>query len=222
MKQKITRHSKAAIFVHWTVAISTFLLLFSGFGQMPMYKRYNVVNIPGLSWADNYLITIQIHYIAAAILIFAVVFHLIYHCKVGERAIIPRRGDVKESIQIVKAMFGFGEEPKSDKFLAEQRLAYIFIGINILALIISGFIKVIQNIDPLLLPHNIYTLSTAIHNLATIMLIAGIAAHLMAFIIKENRPLFLTMFTGKVDYEYVKHRHSKWYDKLKKNNGIDV
>lgn len=41
-----------------------------------------------------------------------------------ETAAVPRRGDLKESLLIILAMFGFGEEPKSHKFLAEQRLAY--------------------------------------------------------------------------------------------------
>jgi len=46
VKKKIKRHGLSVIFVHWAVAISTFVLIFSGFGQMPLYKRYMVDHLP--------------------------------------------------------------------------------------------------------------------------------------------------------------------------------
>jgi cytochrome b subunit of formate dehydrogenase len=48
------------------------------------------------------------------------------------------------------------------------------------------------------------------------MIIVGIIAHLAAFIFKANRPLLPGMFTGYVDEEYVRKRHSLWYEKLQK------
>ena len=41
---------------------------------------------------------------------------------------------------IIKSMFGFGEEPKSDKYLAEQRLAYGYMIFSFALIIITGVI----------------------------------------------------------------------------------
>ncbi|KUO50264.1 MAG: hypothetical protein APF76_11165 [Desulfitibacter sp. BRH_c19] len=214
-QNKVKRHSLSVIIVHWSVAISTFLLFFSGIGQMPMYRRYGLVNVPGFSWADNFVINSQIHYAAAILLILAVVYHIVYHMSLKQFDIFPRRGDLKESYLIVKAMLGFGKEPPSDKYLAEQRLAYFFIGVNLLTLIITGVIKIYKNYN-VGVNYDFMTWVTALHNLATFLLLFGIMGHLAAFIFKENRPLLRGMFTSKVDLNYVKHRHGIWYQKLNK------
>lgn len=53
--------------------------LFSGFGNMPIYKRYYIANIPGLGWSGNFYINLYIHYIAGALLLaIATYFTLVY------------------------------------------------------------------------------------------------------------------------------------------------
>jgi len=39
-----------------------FMLLLSGFAQMPIFKRYYIADIPGLGWLANYGVTHMIHY----------------------------------------------------------------------------------------------------------------------------------------------------------------
>ena len=51
-KESIKRHSGLVRFTHWAVALSGLALLFSGFGHLPMYKRYNIIQLPGLAWSD--------------------------------------------------------------------------------------------------------------------------------------------------------------------------
>jgi len=53
-----------------------------------------------------------------------------------------------------------------------------------------------------------------IHNLFTVILLLSIIVHLLAFLLKDNRPLAASMFTGKIDRDYVIHRHSKWWQKM--------
>lgn len=50
------------------------LLTLSGFGQMPIFKRYYIADIPGLGWLAQFYVTHQIHYLAAAALIFMVFY----------------------------------------------------------------------------------------------------------------------------------------------------
>jgi hypothetical protein len=40
-------------------------LTLSGFGQMPIFKRYYVADIPGLGWLAEFFVTHYIHYLGA-------------------------------------------------------------------------------------------------------------------------------------------------------------
>ena len=213
-RKKIKRHGLSVLLVHWTVAISTFVLIFSGLGQMPLYKRYMLDHLPGLSWVSDFSVTLSIHYWAATILIFAIAYHIVFHVTRREFDMLPRRGDMKQSAQIIMAVFGFGKEPENDKYLAEQRLAYVFIGFSLLILVFTGTIKVLKNLPDINFSEGFIYWVTQIHNLGTLMIIIGIVIHLGAFIFKENWPMLPGIFTGKIDLEYAKRRHSIWYDRV--------
>lgn len=46
---------------------SIVMLVFSGLGQMPLYKRYYISDIPGLAWTSDFFIQHVLHYVAAAL-----------------------------------------------------------------------------------------------------------------------------------------------------------
>lgn len=209
--KRIRRQSLSNRFVHWLTASSIFLLILSGLGQLPLYSRYNVAKLPGGQWLVEYFNTLYLHYIAAILLIFIVMYHIVFHLIRKEFDIIPKKGDLKKSYLIIKAMITRGKEPEGDKYLAEQRIAYLFIGVNVLLLLITGIIKMLKNSPSLKMPYEVIMWSAHIHNLATVLLILGIIAHLAAFIFKENRKLLSGMFTGYVKENYAKHRHSLWF-----------
>ncbi|NSL50845.1 formate dehydrogenase subunit gamma [Calidifontibacillus erzurumensis] len=217
-EKKILRQSLSNRIVHWLTAISIFLLIISGLGQMPLYKRYNITKLPGAEWLGNYFDTLVLHYIAAIMLLFIVFYHIVLHVIRKEFDIWPKRGDLIQSFLIIKAMITKGKEPESDKYLAEQRLAYLFIGANIMLLIITGIIKIVKNIPGFTMPNIVIFWTAHIHNFATFLLIFGIIGHLAAFLFKENRALLPGMFSGYVKESYVKHRHSLWYKKLKEKD----
>ena len=55
------------------------IALFSGFGNMPIYKRYYISSIPGLGWSGNFYINLNLHYISGFILLgLALYFSLVY------------------------------------------------------------------------------------------------------------------------------------------------
>ena len=54
---------------HWLYGIGIGLALFSGFGQMPIYKRYYLTDIPGLGWAADFYTTASLHYLAVALVL---------------------------------------------------------------------------------------------------------------------------------------------------------
>lgn len=213
-KKKILRQPLSNRIVHWGTAISIFMLIITGIGQMPVYSRYMLVQPFGTKWLTSYEITLWVHYIFAALLMFFVAYHIVYHVIRKEFAILPRKGDVKGSFLIFKAMLLRKEEPPSDKYLPEQRLAYAFFAFSIGLVIITGMIKVIKNIMGIQPTDGILLWGALLHNIAMVLIIIAIVLHLAAFIVKENRKLLPGMFTGYVDYDYVKKRHKIWYDKL--------
>lgn len=214
-RKQILRQPVVNRLVHWLVALSTFSLFFSGFGQMPLYKRYMLSEVPGMAWTADYGVTLLLHYIGAAVLIFALSFHVWYHGLLRRAfGFLPRRGDVHESALIIRAMVTGRGEPPSLKYLAEQRLAYAGIGIALLLVVLSGSVKVVKNLPGVGLPELVVEAATMLHNASAILLLLLIVAHLAAFLAPSNRKLVGAMFHGKVDRDYVEHRHTLWYREL--------
>lgn len=213
-RNRVTRHGLSVLLVHWIVALATFVLIFSGFGQIPLYKRYMIDLIPGLSWTSDFSVTLVIHYWAAALLMGAVAYHLVFHGIRREFDMLPRRGDLRESGRIILATLGFGEEPESDKYLAEQRLAYAFIALSLALVIVTGVLKVLKNLPSLNYSEEFTFWITLLHNIGTFLVMIGVVVHLGAFLFKTNWPLLPGIFTGKVDREYAKRRHGLWYRRI--------
>lgn len=206
----ITRHAFSVRASHWLFAISSLLLIFSGIGFMPLYGRFSLDALPGLHWVSDFAAQMTLHYSAAMLFVGTGLFHLCYHWRRGEKALLPRRGDIKASWQIIRAMLTGKEEPPHDKFLAEQRLAWAGFAVTAIALTASGYFLALKTrlgiiIDPLL----IQTV-TLLHMTLTFVLLGQIVIHLAAFLLKANRPLLRSMFNGKVDSGYAARRHGNW------------
>lgn len=209
-KPQVKRHSLSDRIVHWATALSIFTLIFSGIGQMPVYKRYMIADLPGMAWSANYSVTLWMHYFAAIVLITAAAYHIAYNLKGRRFGLVPRKGDLKESAEIIGAMVTGKPEPPSGKFLAEQRLAYAFIAGTILLMIVTGVIKVLKNIPGITFSYELLWWNTMLHNIGLGLIMFGIFAHLGAFLLKANRPLVKSMFVGTVDADYAEHRHPLW------------
>ena len=214
-KGYIVRHSILVQLQHWLVAGSGLVLLFSGFGQLPVYKRYMLNQVPGMSWASDFILQFEIHMVAAAVFTFAGIFHLVYHYIEGGRSILPMKGDVTESIHIIKAILKGEKEPPHGKFLAEQRLAYALIGFSIILLILTGFFKFADNLPSVNVPYWAVFWNTTIHNIGTVIFLLAFLAHIGAFVLKANWPLFSSMFSGKVKLDYAEERHPLWIDDMR-------
>ena len=113
--------------------------------------------------------------------------------------------------QIFASMVNLAKEPENDKYLAEQRLAFSVTAISVFYC--DRQPESLENLRGLSCSGTVFWLAQ-IHNLFTVILFLSIIVHLLAFLIKANRPLVPSMFTGKIDMEYVRKRHSKWWEKL--------
>jgi len=53
----------------WLFAGIFIVMTFTGFGQMPIFKRYYVSDIPGMGWSADFYFTHYVHYLGASILL---------------------------------------------------------------------------------------------------------------------------------------------------------
>lgn len=208
--ESITRHSRLVRFSHWLIAISGILLIFSGFGQMPMYKRYFITAIPGLSWSGDFAITLLLHYITAVLFIFGISFHMVFHGAMKEFAIMPKSGDLKKSLIGLKAMLGLAEDLPHGKFQAKQRVVYGIIGSVSLVLVITGLVKTYKNLGDIVLSTWFLQLMTMLHTFAAVFFVMLFVAHVGALLLKNHRPLIPSMITGKISKIYALKHHPAW------------
>ena len=79
--------------------VSGIMLAFTGFGQMPLYKRYYIADIPGMAWSADFYITHQVHYIFAIILFGIVAYAAFNYLMIGRRnTALTRSGYVRSVI----------------------------------------------------------------------------------------------------------------------------
>ncbi|MDI1472312.1 MAG: cytochrome b/b6 domain-containing protein [Thermodesulfovibrio sp.] len=216
MKNKIKRHTLIEIIEHWSIALSGIVLLFTGLGCLPLYKRYYITEIPGFGWTSDFYNVTMVHYIASVVFVAGVIFHIFYHGLRKDFGLLPKKGDLSKSIKVIAAMIGIGKEPPSDKYLPEQRIAYVGIGLIILILTVTGIIKILKNLQWIVLSPTMESINTLIHTLTGFLFMFAFIVHVgTVLLFKSNWPLLKSMFTGWIDEEYVKRRHSIWYEKIK-------
>ena len=51
-----------------------YMMGLTGFGQMPIFKRYYIADIPGLAWTADFYLTHTLHYLGAILLFFLFVY----------------------------------------------------------------------------------------------------------------------------------------------------
>ena len=55
--------------LRYVYLITVFFLTLSGFGQMPIFKRYYIADIPGFGWLAQFFVTHYIHYLGAILIL---------------------------------------------------------------------------------------------------------------------------------------------------------
>jgi cytochrome b subunit of formate dehydrogenase len=210
----VVRHDLVALVEHWAIALSGLLLLVTGVFELPMANRYYLTSLPGWSWSGDFIKSLYIHYAAAVVFITAAVFHLLYHGIFGEGALVPRRGDLKESLAGMKGFFGKGKEPPLHKYLPEQRLAYGGMVFITAMLILSGLVKTYKNLYAPDMSLMLVLWATWVHNVCSVLFILTFAAHAGASLLKPNRPLIRGICTGTVRLDYARRRHPLWIKEM--------
>lgn len=219
-KGLVVRHSILELFEHWAIASSGIILIFTGIFELPIARRYYINELPGFAWSADFIISMKIHYMASVVFVAVGLFHIIYHGILGDRGMMPRKGDVKQSIEVIKTFFGKGEEPPFHKYLPEQRLAYAGMAVIIGVLIVSGLMKTYKNLIDPQMSEGLTLIATWAHNIFFVLFIFAFIGHMAAIILKPNRPMVRGIFTGRVRLDYAKHRHPLWIAEIMESPAV--
>ncbi len=57
--------------------LTLIVLAFTGFGQMPIFKRYYIADIPGLGWSADFYMTHYIHYIGSILFLGLIAYFIV-------------------------------------------------------------------------------------------------------------------------------------------------
>ena len=72
--------------VRWFYLTTIFFLTLTGFGQMPIFKRYYIADIPGLGWLAEFFVTHYIHYLVAVLFLGFAAYVIIDHLLLKRRS----------------------------------------------------------------------------------------------------------------------------------------
>ena len=61
------------------------VMAFTGFGQMPIFKRFYIADIPGMGWSADFFLTHTIHYLGAIFLLGLFAYFMVDYLVSGRR-----------------------------------------------------------------------------------------------------------------------------------------
>jgi sulfite dehydrogenase (quinone) subunit SoeB len=210
---ELHRHRLGMRLLHWFNAASWLVLLATGvglmaaasfaffgqgfprwlsrlFGGTPSLLRFHVWW--GLAWAATIV----------------PVFLLFKH---GGREVLDEiritREDLHWLIEKPLAMAGLVKQPlpPQDKYNAGQKLFAVFVLVATTTIIGSGLAMTFHLGSPASVAGAIL-----VHKLSIALVAAGLAVHIMAAVIADERPALRSMITGRIDYQHARHHSPRW------------
>jgi hypothetical protein len=61
------------------------LMAITGFGQMPIFKRYYIADIPGMAWTGDFFMTHTLHYLGAMVLLALFSYFIVDFLLIGKK-----------------------------------------------------------------------------------------------------------------------------------------
>lgn len=71
--------------LRWMYVLLFIVMGFTGMGQMPIFKRYYISDIPGMGWSSDFFLTHTIHYIGAILLLGLIAYAIMDHIFLGRK-----------------------------------------------------------------------------------------------------------------------------------------
>lgn len=187
----ILRHTILTRVEHWGIAISGIMLY--GTHEMQDKSLHICVGISFFSF---------------------LMLHIIRHMIKGFDALM-RVSDIKEGLHVVKSFFVKNTEiAPQGKFLPEQRVVYTFCGILCILVAVSGISDIFYYYYPALRSNLVILGFWYMHHITAALFVVFFVMHIFFLLLKPNRYLIPSMFTGKISLKAAQEKHPKWnYEK---------
>ncbi|MCB2228152.1 MAG: cytochrome b/b6 domain-containing protein [Desulfarculaceae bacterium] len=244
--RQIPRHTRAGIFIHWFNAACWFFLLATGVALIsnpelnPLGAWYPKAVRAVFMGGGNLLVA---HWLVAFIWLAVWVVYLFWGMNrfvapfLNSAFTIEPNRDIqwmiKKNLQmmvgykmmakLVKPLGYDGTMPDQGYYNVGQKLAAQGLIFGALALVGTGFIMFASKYFLTAADSWLVQWSITVHFIAAGVTTALLILHIyMAAISKDERPAFISMFTGTVPAEYAKHHHRLWYDELEDSKPSEV
>lgn len=197
----IRKVSGLEILIHWTLAISFFILVISGFGFM-----FHLEQVGSAFGGFNQMKTIHnwVGVVFAAAL-FLTIFHYLP---------VALKFTSDDAAWLLKGGGYFSKKahvPPQDEINAAQKLLYIIVLLLGIAISATGIIIWLR---PDMAELNRWILlSFLVHNISFDIYLIAIAAHIY-FATLANPGTLRIMISGTVPLEWARKRHAKWVQKM--------
>ncbi|MHB9002585.1 MAG: cytochrome b/b6 domain-containing protein [Coriobacteriia bacterium] len=208
---RVLRHDKAAILEHWTHGIGTAVLLVSGI-VLGLFFTPTLVGSGQPVW--NWM---NVHFVAVVVFLFGTFYYgantLLAMQRFREH--LPTRDAIDYTKRHYGLLLGFKKFtfPPERKYFESEKMAYLLAVASTALIIITGFIKVAAHIVDV--PAGLMGVVTPAHDIATVAMLAFFVAHVFfAAVLPASWPVLISMFTGYVSLEHVKHEHQGWLAEL--------
>lgn len=86
-------------YIKWTFLAALGISMFTGFGNMPMWGRFYVSDIPGLGWSADFFINLYVHYLSGGVLLGIATYSIIHYSRRRDRgARLSRTGVLRVTV----------------------------------------------------------------------------------------------------------------------------
>lgn len=185
---------------HWTLAISFFILVISGFGFL-----FHLGQVGSLFGGFNAMR--DIHNWAGVVFSAALLITVFYYLPVS---LVFTGEDV---IWLLKGGGYFSKKavlPAQDKLNAAQKGYYLFVLITGIAIAVSGYVIWLR--PDLSDMRRWILLSHLVHNISFVLMVVSIPTHIYLASL-ANPGTFRIMVYGTVPVEWARKRHGRWVQK---------
>ena len=206
---KLIRFNKMQIFLHWTHVAAFLALVITGL----------ILYLPPLSFLASGSGSRLIHRIAAVGYMLLPISYLIF----AREGMFASAKDIffrwdRQDFGWFKgapAFYFFGDNNSMTpqrKFNTGQRLNYIFIILGSGLIVVTGLV---MWFGKGILPREVFQASVILHDLSTIPAVAMTFVHAyLSAIHPVMRASFSSIIDGKMDAEFAKEHHTRWYEEM--------
>lgn len=208
---RVLRHDGPAMLEHWTIAISSVVLIASGLG-LGLFATPRL--LPPSGWTA---FLFNVHFVASLYFVFGCFYAIGNYIVSPGRFLemLPERDSLREAIVHYAHKAGLTRATvEPGKFFGSQHLSAPMAIVALVALLVSGGFKVaVRSVD---ISAPVMAIMHLTHDVATVVMVVFLIAHVtLGSLVPWSWPLFRSMFTGYVSLGYAEREHPSWIRALR-------